>query len=93
MGPGSDPFGHREDVPHFDRQATQRTQTREDKRRWDRGQRAVGDDDIEFEPQMSLGAHFFVIIGILATSFLVPMVYLQLIRTNRRNREGGSYTR
>lgn len=88
MGPGSDPFGHHDDVPHFDREATQRTQQREDQRRWQRGKRAVGDDGVEFEPQMSLGAHFLVVLGILATSFIVPVVYLRFVRSARRRREG-----
>jgi curved DNA-binding protein CbpA len=88
MGPGGDPFGHHDEVPHFDKRATEKTQRREDQRRWER-RRAFGDDDIEFEPQMSLGAHFMVIIGILATSFIVPVMYLRMVRTNRKKREDG----
>lgn len=84
MGPGADPFGHHDDVPHFDRRATEQTQQREDQRRWARDRRAVGDDDVEFEPQMSLGAHFVIILGILATSFVVPMVYLRYVRNSKK---------
>lgn len=87
MGPGGDPFGHRDDVPHFDRRATEHTQQREDQRRWQREKRAVGDDGVEFEPQMSLGAHFVVILGILATSFIVPMVYLRLVRNGKKKKK------
>ncbi|CAG9949731.1 unnamed protein product [Clonostachys rosea f. rosea IK726] len=90
MGPGSDPFGHRhhDEVWHFDKQGHERTQRHEDRRRWERGRRAVDDDGVEFEPQMSLGAHFLVVLGILATSFVVPVVYLQFSRLGRRKQDG-----
>ena len=87
MGPGADPFGHHDDVPHFDRRATEHTQQREDRRRWARERRAFGDDGVEFEPQMSIGAHFVVVLGILAASFIVPMLYLRIVRSNKRNKE------
>lgn len=90
MGPGSDPFGHHDDVPHFDKRATEHTQQREDRRRWARERRAFGDDGVEFEPQMSLGAHFVVVLGILATSFIVPMMYLRYVRKSKRQKEANS---
>ncbi|KAK3296797.1 uncharacterized protein B0H64DRAFT_472993 [Chaetomium fimeti] len=33
MGPGQDPYGHRDDVPHFDHEAHERAQRRGDERR------------------------------------------------------------
>ncbi|KAF5001696.1 hypothetical protein FGRMN_864 [Fusarium graminum] len=80
MGPGDDPFGHQDDVPHFDREGHTRTHRREDQRRKDRRyKRAVGDDDIEFEPQTSITGHFIIISGILATTLLAPLIYIQFM--------------
>lgn len=87
MGPGSDPFGHHDDVPHFDRAGNLRTQKREDHRRWQRSHRAVDEDNVEFEPQMSQGAHFVVVIVLLAISFAAPAVYLQFGRTGKKKNE------
>ena len=90
MGPGDDPFGHHDDVPHFDRRGHHRTQKREDERRWQRShrsRRALDDEDIEFEPQMSIGTHFVVVIGLLVVSFMVPAIYLQYGRSKRKSRE------
>lgn len=87
MGPGDDPFGHQGDVPHFDRASHHKTQKREDDRRWQRTHRAVDEDDVEFEPQMSMGAHFIVIIMLLGVSFVVPALYLQFGRTGKKKRE------
>lgn len=88
MGPGDDPFHHGADVPHFDQRSHSRTHAREDQRRSTRARdrarrRAVGDDDVEFEPQASLAAHFLVISGILMVSILAPLVYLQMMRLGR----------
>ncbi|KAF4344671.1 alpha-mannosidase IC (MNSIC) [Fusarium beomiforme] len=80
MGPGDDPFGHQNDVPHFDKAGHTRTHRREDQRRKDRRQkRAMGDDDIEFEPQTSITGHFIIISGILATAILAPLIYIQFM--------------
>ncbi|KID80290.1 Heat shock protein DnaJ, partial [Metarhizium brunneum ARSEF 3297] len=90
MGPGSSPFGAGrpdDDVPHFDRRAHARTHQRQDERRHER-RRAMGDDDVEFEPQTSLAGHFFIIMGILAATMVAPLVYLQFMRLGRRNRDG-----
>lgn len=87
MGPGSDPFGHADEVPHFDKTGHTKTHRRQDERRWQRAKRAVGDDDIEFEPQMSLTGHFFVVAGILGVTFLAPLIYLQFMRFGRQKRD------
>lgn len=87
MGPGDDPYGHREEVPHFDKESHTRTHQRQDRRRWQRNRRAVGDDDVEFEPQMSLAGHFLVVAGILGATFLAPLVYLQFMRLGRKKKD------
>ncbi|KAL7942189.1 DnaJ domain-containing protein [Trichoderma barbatum] len=88
MGPGSDPLKFRDDaVPHFDKAGHTRTHERQDHRRWQRQRRAVGDDDIEFEPQTSLAGHFFIVAAILAATFLAPAVYLQFMRLGRQKKE------
>ncbi|KAK7419864.1 hypothetical protein QQX98_003051 [Neonectria punicea] len=87
MGHGEDPFGHQEEVPHFDKRGHTRTHQREDQRRWQRERRAVGDDDIEFEPQTSIAGHFFIISGILAATILAPLVYIQIMRLGRRKKD------
>lgn len=88
MGPGDDPFGHQEEVPHFDKAGHTRTHRREDQRRKERQRRAVGDDDIEFEPQASITGHFFIISGILAATVLAPLIYIQLMSVGRRKKNG-----
>lgn len=91
MGPGSNPFAsHRADdhVPHFDKAGHTRTHQREDRRRSHR-RRAMGDDDVEFEPQTSLAGHFFIVAGILGVTMLAPLVYLQFMRLGRTDRDKG----
>ncbi|KAK2609250.1 hypothetical protein QQS21_002184 [Conoideocrella luteorostrata] len=85
MGPGSNPFGaNRKDdtVPHFDKEGHIKTHQREDERRWQR--RAMGDDDVEFEPQTSLAGHFFIVAGILGATFIAPLVYLQVVKWGKQ---------
>lgn len=88
MGPGDDPFGHHNEVPHFDKASHTRTHRREDQRRKERRERrAIGDDDIEFEPQASMTGHFFIISGILAATILAPLAYIQVMRLGRQKKE------
>ncbi|KAF7535262.1 hypothetical protein G7Z17_g13233 [Cylindrodendrum hubeiense] len=87
MGPGGDPFGHQEEVPHFDKQGHTRTHQRQDRRRWQRDRRALGDDDIEFEPQTSMAGHFFIVSGILVATILAPLVYIQVMRLGSGSKE------
>lgn len=90
MGPGSNPFKDAERAratPHFDSEAHTRTHERQDERRWQRRRRAVDDEDIEFEPQASLGAHFLIVAGILGATVVAPMVYLQFLRLQRHKKE------
>ncbi|KAG6005628.1 hypothetical protein E4U21_007816 [Claviceps maximensis] len=97
MGPGSDPFNFSSSggggadfvPPHFDRESHTRTHRRQDERRRDRGRgkRALGDDDVEFEPQTSLAGHFLIVAGILGATFMAPLVYLQVTRLGRKEKE------
>ncbi|XEV00411.1 hypothetical protein FSHL1_005698 [Fusarium sambucinum] len=90
MGPGDDPFGHQNNVPHFDKEGHTRTHRREDERRKERWQkRAMGDDDIEFEPQTSITGHFIIISGILATTLLAPLIYIQFMSIGQQKKERG----
>ncbi|CVL11443.1 uncharacterized protein FPRN_07853 [Fusarium proliferatum] len=87
MGPGDDPFGHQNDVPHFDKAGHTRTHRREDQRRKDRRQRsAMGDDDIGFEAQTTTTGHFIIISGILATAILAPLIYIQFMSIGQRKK-------
>ncbi|KAK7951780.1 Chaperone protein DnaJ [Apiospora aurea] len=73
MGPGQDPFkGSQDDVPHFDREGHERTGRRTEEARTSRRRmRTDGLDAIEAE-RGAMGM-FFIIGGILLTSFLVPL--------------------
>ncbi|KAH8671191.1 hypothetical protein BX600DRAFT_548217 [Xylariales sp. PMI_506] len=74
MGPGQDPFGHRDDVPHFDKEGHERTGRRTEARM--RARRSEGGST--FEPDQGMAGMFFVIGGILAMSFLVPLAVTRL---------------
>ncbi|KAI5927151.1 hypothetical protein F4810DRAFT_652589 [Camillea tinctor] len=74
MGPGQDPFGHRDEVPHFDREAHERTGRRVEQRRAGSGsggaaQRQEVDRD---------GGMFFVVGGIVLLSFFGPWAVSRL---------------
>ncbi|KAK8049226.1 hypothetical protein PG994_010956 [Apiospora phragmitis] len=72
MGPGQDPFkGSQDDVPHFDRAGHERTGRQTEQARTRRRMHTDGLDAIEAE-RGPMGM-FFVIGGILLTSFLVPL--------------------
>ncbi|KAI1747771.1 hypothetical protein F4782DRAFT_397905 [Xylaria castorea] len=70
MGPGQDPFGHRDEVPHFDKERHQRTGRHSDKRR--EGQR------VTIELDRGVTGTFLAISGVLLLSFAVPIVISQL---------------
>lgn len=70
MGPGQDPYGHRDKVPHFDHDAHERTQRRGDERRARRMEgRGYGGDDSGY----GLTANFAVIMGILVLAIVFPV--------------------
>lgn len=86
MGPGSDPFGHMDDVHHFDKEGHRRTQGRQDTLR-EKRRRATNSDDVEFEDQTSLGAHFVIVSGILLTALMAPVMYLHYASPARKRRD------
>ncbi|KAI1359318.1 hypothetical protein F5Y08DRAFT_319869 [Xylaria arbuscula] len=75
MGPGQDPFGHRDDVPHFDKEGHQRTGRHNDRRREARRASSAGGSHREgavIEPERGVAGMFFVIGGVVLISFLGP---------------------
>ena len=73
MGPGQDPFGHRDDVPHFDKEGHQRTGRHSDRRRDARRVSAGGSrHGVTIEPERGVAGMFFVIGGVLLISLLGP---------------------
>ena len=72
MGPGQDPFGHRDDVPHFDKQSHEKTGQRIDQRR---AQRMAG-QGVEIGPEPTMAGSFFVIIGVLGLAIGFPILLL-----------------
>ncbi|KJZ78632.1 hypothetical protein HIM_02023 [Hirsutella minnesotensis 3608] len=88
MGPGSSPFHHPDlSTPHFDKDSHTRTHKNQDRRRWQRSRRAMGDDDVEFEPQTSVAVHFLIVSCILGATILTPFVYLQMTSFGKRKKE------
>ncbi|KAI0206032.1 hypothetical protein F4808DRAFT_189455 [Astrocystis sublimbata] len=93
MGPGQDPFGHRDDVPHFDREGHQRTGRHIDKRREarrasadaadgaDGGQRE-GRQRVTIEPERGIAGTFFAIGGVIVLSFMGPFLVSRLFYGN-----------
>lgn len=84
MGPGQDPFGHRDDVPHFDKESHQRTGRHSDRRREARRAAAAAEDDpdrphrsrrsVAIEPEAGVAGMFFAIGGVLLLSFMGPLL-------------------
>ncbi|KAH6641706.1 hypothetical protein F5144DRAFT_627693 [Chaetomium tenue] len=84
MGPGQDPYGHRDDVPHFDHEAHERAQRRGDERRAHRRAREKG-VNID-QPEASTTVSFLGVAAILAIVVLGPFV----VNGWRSNRAGAS---
>jgi hypothetical protein len=85
MGPGQDPFGHRDDVPHFDQESHARTHQREDLRRaW----RARGVKD-PAGPPGGLFSGFFVVSGVLAVGILIPILFSGVFGKRDRKKASG----
>ncbi len=69
MGPGQDPFGHKDDVPHFDRGQHERTgQAGAARRARKAREQGLGPAD------MGVAQGFFVISGILVCVVVLPVV-------------------
>ncbi|KAI0434373.1 hypothetical protein F5Y09DRAFT_296092 [Xylaria sp. FL1042] len=80
MGPGQDPFGHRDDVPHFDKESHQRTGRHSDRRREARWAASMSESGqrVTIEPEKGVTGMFFAISGVLLLSFLGPFLMSQL---------------
>jgi curved DNA-binding protein CbpA len=76
MGPGQDPFGHRESVPHFDKEGHERTGRKAAERRM-RRMRSDG-REIDMDSERGQGGMFFVIGGVLVFSCLAPLAVSRL---------------
>ncbi|KAK4251701.1 hypothetical protein C7999DRAFT_27778 [Corynascus novoguineensis] len=81
MGPGQDPFGRRDDVPHFDREAHERAQRRVDDIRAHRIAKERGVDIDHFEKQTTMS--FFGVAAILAVVVMGPFLISGML--NRGN--------
>ncbi len=73
MGPGQDPFGHRDDVPHFDRVAHERTHRRADERRARRRAAAARSDRPVRLDDSGLITSFVIISGVVVSAFLAKL--------------------
>ncbi|OTA54036.1 DnaJ-domain-containing protein, partial [Hypoxylon sp. EC38] len=71
MGPGQSPFGHGTSVPHFDREAHERTGRHSDRRRAARRAHFEGRQGA-VEAERGMAGMFFVIGGVLMVSILGP---------------------
>ncbi|KAI0134221.1 hypothetical protein BJ170DRAFT_191022 [Xylariales sp. AK1849] len=85
MGPGQDPFRHRDDVPHFDREGHERTGRRTEERRWRRMR--VDGEDVRVESERGPTGMFLVIGGVLALSFLGPLALSRAWNSGREKRK------
>ncbi|KAI0506277.1 DnaJ-domain-containing protein [Xylaria bambusicola] len=86
MGPGQDPFGHRDSVPHFDKEGHERTGRHSDRRRearWAAAERRQG-IPVDDGPERGALGMFFVIGGVLLFSMLGP-VFISRIWNNARS--------
>ncbi|KAK3307955.1 uncharacterized protein B0T15DRAFT_523112 [Chaetomium strumarium] len=72
MGPGQNPFGHRDDVPHFDRDAHERAQRRGEELRARRAARRAGLNPDE--PDSPTNMSFFAAAAILAVVVMAPLM-------------------
>ena len=71
MGPGQDPYGHRnDDVRHFDRDAHERTQQWVDENRARSRARHGG----VVQPETGAAAGFLAVTGVLVAAVLVPFL-------------------
>lgn len=78
MGPGQDPFGHREEVPHFDKESHERTGRNIDKLR--RARQGVDDGyggRVPIELERGVAGMFFAIGGIILLSIMGPVLISQ----------------
>jgi hypothetical protein len=84
MGPGQNPFRHRDDVPHFDRDAHERMQRRGEELRARRAARRAGLNPDQ--PDSPTNMSFFAAAAILAVVVMAPLMML----SGNQNRRSGS---
>jgi len=72
MGPGQNPFGNAQDVPHFDREGHLRTHEKHAHRR----QRRVTQDFIPDNPSSGTLANFLFVGGIISLGIVIPSFLL-----------------
>jgi hypothetical protein len=81
MGPGQRPFGHENDVPHFDREGHFRTHTNQEHRR----QRRMSGIHIPTEPERSTLANFIFVGSIISLGVFIPTFLYEKMTRNRRD--------
>lgn len=85
MGPGQDPYGHKDDVPHFDHKSHERTHRRGDERR----ARRRRDGEPFPGSETGVAGMFFVVSGVLLTAVLLPYLAVGGWRqVKRQGKEG-----
>lgn len=72
MGPGQDPFGHTDDVPHFDREGHLRTHEKHARRK----QRRAPDELIPDGPTSGLLVNFLFVGGVISLGIVIPSFLL-----------------
>jgi len=82
MGPGQQPYGRMNDVPHFDREAHYRTQENHDKRR----KKRISEHDIPVGPNRGMLANFLFVSGIVSFGVFVPSYLFE--KMTRKNKPG-----
>ncbi|OTA80364.1 hypothetical protein M434DRAFT_38003 [Hypoxylon sp. CO27-5] len=87
MGPGQSPFGHGTAVPHFDREAHERTGRHSDRRRAARRAHFEGRQG-PVEAERGMAGMFFVIGGVLMVSILGPFAISRIWRGSSTSGSG-----
>jgi curved DNA-binding protein CbpA len=91
MGPGQDPYGHQDDVPHFDKESHEKTGRTVDARRAKRA-KMMDEREISFEGERGMGAMFLIISGIVALGVSIPLMFAQLYNANGRGKKDAKGT-
>jgi curved DNA-binding protein CbpA len=79
-GPGQRPFGHDNDVPHFDREGHFRTHTNQEQRR----QRRMSQGYTPTGPESSTLANFIFVSSIISLGVLIPTFFFEKMTRNRK---------
>lgn len=86
MGPGQRPFGHENDVPHFDRERHFRTHENQ-QNRWQQRKRDSGWGEIPtgHEPRSTL-ANFLFVSAIIGLGVFIPGLIFERFASKKRTR-------